>query len=559
MPRTRAPFWAIITSTLLVTTLSLAHQSGLPIEGRSAAEAPAKSCGACADFNSDRGMFAVVLDCMNHKHQYIKDRDWLWNATWIKTALPHCLTTLTSSLGTFRPTSFLRSELPVVTFDEQFGLMVGRRTNAYVSGAYAYNAMMWGDAKGGEEKNHDFCINESEHARQRIAYIDQLCPGDSGRDWMDLHNALSKTPLLCRFSTLDTMASQHRLYTELEKNRTGPCFVTLREQMPHNQVQLRYEPDDIIGVIARTPQQIPHVARFRQWLSELTGKNLDAVLLTPSEGCRCIDDDEASVQAALSAMPAVAYTLPTVETHTFSNEASCATGAQDHACPLNCAVPSANLLAPSAGTQHVFFLGIPHTGASFVKCATTEWERLGLWTNQEYAPVPSPGPCIATSCKGVPQVLVLIVRNPYSYWWAKFTAEATSCPSMGNCTSAQQALRLRSLDGIPTFHTFLKQAERPGASQSAKIHNMCGSHCMYDLLLHAETLQIDWLALVARLSLPLHLLPIPDQGALDFSQLPNFDQLYPPSSDRLVREAEAYIFEHFRYPMGRFSIASSAT
>jgi hypothetical protein len=81
---------------------------------------------------------------------------------------------------------------------------------------------------------------------------------------------------------------------------------------------------------------------------------------------------------------------------------------------------------------------------------------------------------------------------------------------------------------------------------------------MYDLVLHAETLQMDWLALVAKLSLPLRLLSISDQKPLGFSHLPDFDQLYPPSSDRLVRDAEAYIFEHFKYPMGRFSLASSA-
>jgi hypothetical protein len=559
MPRTRGPFWAVLACASLVATLPLARQGDLFTEGRSTGAAPAKSCSACDDFNSEQGMFAVVLDCQNQIDGYIRDKDWLWNATWINTALPHCLTTLMSSLGTFRPTSFLRSDLPVVTFNDQFGLIIGRRTNAYVSGAYAYNAMMWGDAKGGEENNHGFCVNESEHARGRVAYLDQLCPGDTDRGWIQLHRDMWGTPLLCRFSSLDAMATQHRLWAELERNRTSACYVTLRQNMPHNQVQLRYEPDDIIGVIARGSHQVPHVARFKQWLSELTGRNLDIVLLTEAEGCRCIGDDEASVQAKFAAMPAVAYEKLPVEAHMLSIEASCAAKPQDLACPVDCAVPSMNVLAPRAGTKHVLFLRIPHTGENFVKCATADWERMGLWINQDYASLPSPAPCIAPSCKAVSQLLVLIVRNPYSYWWSKFQAEATACPQKTNCTWAQQALQLNSPAAIPAFHAFLKQAARPGTSQSDHIHSMCGSHCMYDLVLHAETLQLDWLALISRLSLPLRLLPIPEQGALDCSQLLDFDQLYPLASDRLVREAEAFIFEHFKYPMGRFSLALSAS
>lgn len=549
-----------MSSASLAVTLPLVRQEGLFNAGRSAMEEPAQSCGACDDFNSDQGMFAVVLDCQNQIHGYIRDKDWRWNVTWVKTALPHCLTTLMSSLGTFRPTSFLRFDLPVVTFDEQFGLIIGRRTNAYVSGAYAYNAMMWGDAKGGAENNHKFCVNENEHARGRIEYIDQLCPGDSERSWIDLHRDLWATPLLCRFSSLEAMASQHRLYAELEKNRTGACFRTLRDQMPHNQVQLRYEPDDIIGVIAREPVQVPHVARLKQWLSELTGKKFDTVLLTATEGCRCIADGEVSVQAALSAMPAVAYEKLPVQTHTFGTESVCATVAQDLECPVDCAVPSVNLLSPNTGTKHVLFLRTPNTGGNFVKCATPDWERMGLWTDQDYEAVAPPGRCIAPSCKAVSTVLVLIVRNPYSYWWSKFMAEAAACPDQSNnCTGTQRALRLNSPVGIPSFHTFLKQTGRPGTSQSSYIMRMCGSHCMYDFVLHAESLQIDWLALVAKLSLPLRLLPIPDQTAPDDSRLLDFDQLYPPALDNLVREAETYIFEHFKYPMGRFSLASSTS
>jgi hypothetical protein len=116
MPLIRASFWAILTASL-VASLSLERQGDLPIEGRSAAEAPAKSCSACDDFNSDRGMFAVVMDCQNELDLYIQDKDWRKIDTWTEKAMPHCLTTLTSSLGTFRPTSFLRSELPVVTLN----------------------------------------------------------------------------------------------------------------------------------------------------------------------------------------------------------------------------------------------------------------------------------------------------------------------------------------------------------------------------------------------------------------------------------------------------------
>jgi hypothetical protein len=560
MPRTRGALWAIVTSVSLVVTLPLVRQDDLSIAGRSATEAPAQSCGTCDDFNSDQGMFAVVIDCQNQVGQYIRDRDWRWNTTWVKTVMPHCLTTLTSSLGTFRPTSFLRSDLPVVTFDEQFGLIIGRRTGAYVSGAYAYNAMMWGEARGGEENNRNFCVNETDHARGRIEYIDRLCPGDSSRSWVDLHRDMWATPLLCRFSSLEAMADQHRLYAELEKDRNGACFRTLREEMPHNQVQLRYEPDDIIGVIARGAPQVPHAARFRQWVSELTGKKLDLVLLSATEGCRCIDDGEAGTQAALSAMPAVAYETLPVQAHTLGAEGSCAAEAQDRACPVDCAVPSMNVLHPSSGLKHVVFLPTPHTGGNFVRCATTDWESMGIWTNQDHEVVTASGPCITPSCKAVPQLLVLIVRNPYSYWWSKFAARASTCPDqLNNCTGTQPALSMTSPAGIASFHTFLKQTGQMGTSQSAYIARTCGIPCMYDLLLHAESLQLDWLALIAQLSLPLRLLPIPDEGLPDHSQLLDFDQLYPPALDRLVRKAEAYMFEHFKYSMGRFSRASSTT
>jgi hypothetical protein len=77
----------------------------------------------------------VVNDCQNYDvDTFIRDDDWLENVSWVRQNMPHCLMALTSSVGIARPSSFMRHDVPIASFMEQFGVIVGRTA----SGAGAY-------------------------------------------------------------------------------------------------------------------------------------------------------------------------------------------------------------------------------------------------------------------------------------------------------------------------------------------------------------------------------------------------------------------------------------
>jgi hypothetical protein len=526
-------------------------------DGSSAAS---PSCGACDAFNSEAGFFSVVDDCQTYAcATFIKDKDWLNNVSWVRHNMPHCLMALTSSLGAARPSSFMRSDVPIASFMEQFGVIVGR--SAFVSGAYAYDAAFWGASRGGVEDERALCANESDHARGRIELLAKVCAETRFLGESELVAAFRETPLNCRFSSLDAMARAHREYSDLESNLTSFCMTNLpRIQLPHNQVQLRYGMDDIIGVIAKAPMQLPHAARFNQWLTELTGRRLDTVLLT-ADGCRCLDQEDERIVAERTEMPLVPYEPPPPAESGYVSSPVVP-------CPDACAAPPVNLLRPS-NTSHVLFLRTPHTGGDVVACATRDWERLGWWTTIVAArnALERPSGC-ASHCFGRHQVLVITVRNPYAYWWSRYQAVVACGGESRNCsTPTDEATAHRktllSLAKVPSFGAFLQLETRlPGISQSEYIQRLCGKPCRYNYVLRAEALQTDWIALLALLSFPLRRLPLPDGRTLeDHAQLEeqgvsgNYTRLeerYTPELDNLVRGVEAFVFEHFQYPMGRF-------
>jgi hypothetical protein len=541
--------WAALASatTSLVGSLPLVRQEFPSVSSSAPAESP--GCVACDAFQAEAGFFSVVNDCQNYDvNTFIQDDDWLRNGSWVRQNMPHCLMALTSSLGMARPSSFMRHDVPIASFMEQFGVIVGR--TASVAGAYAYDAAFWGESKGGEEHQLAPCINESEHARGRIELLAKTCARTQYPSWGVFREAYMRTPLNCRFSSLEAMARAHREYSELESNLTGVCMTKWpRAYLAHNQVQLRYGPGDILGVVAKASRQLPHAARLMQWLSELTGKRLDTVLLTP-DGCRCLGQDEERFQAKRSEMPLVPYQQPPA-----AQKGTC--GLPVTLCPVMCAAPPVNLLRHS-NTSHVQFVRIPHTGGSVVACATRDWEGIGWWTtvNPGLDGLRWPSGC-AQHCSDHRKVLVITVRNPYAYWWSQYQA-AVSCGGEGrNCsmlTSAATSLHRMMLPNPPrglSFRAFLLlETKVRGSSQSDHIHSLCGNPCRYDYVLRAETLQTDWIALLAQLSFPLRRLPLAGGGLPEYyTQL---EEQYTPELDSLVREVEAFVFERFKYPVGRF-------
>jgi hypothetical protein len=355
-----------------------------------------------------------------------------------------------------------------------------------------------------------------------------------------MRNAFMRTPLNCRFSSLEAMALAHREYSDLESNLTSACMTDLsRSHLPHNQVQLRYEIDDIVGVIAKTPGQLPHAARFNQWLTELTGKRLDTVLLT-ADGCRCLDRDEERVEAGQSEMPVVPYEQPPLA------EIGACGVSPVLPCPVACTAPPMNLLR-RASTSHVSFVRIPHTHGSLVACATRDWESMGWWTTVSggrNALQRSSGG--ALPCRGTRQALVITVRNPYAYWWSRYQAFVWCGNEGRNCSTTTDAAAHRIPSTAPSFHAFLQiNTKLPGISQSEHIQHLCGNPCRYNYVLRAEAIQTDWIALLAQLSFPLRRLPPAEEDT-------SFKEHYTPELEKMVRIIEAFVFEHFKYPVGRF-------
>lgn len=524
-----------------------------------AAVAGSASCRACDAFNSHEGFFAVVDDCQLPDKMYVSSEMMQKNVSWVRQNMPHCLMALTSSLGMARPSTFMRSELPTNTFMEQLGVIVNR-SSAYVASAFAFDAAFFGDSMGVKENKRPPCANESGHARGRVELLTKLCATSPSH--RDIRDVFATTPLNCRFSSLEAMAGQQREFADLESALTGRCAIGFpRQNLMHSQVQLRYEPDDIIGVLAKAPGHLPHTARLKRWLSTLMGgKHLESVLVsggtrTEAKSCRCVDESEEAGEP--SAMPVVPFEQPP-QARLGTPAWRCAE-LPNVPCPTECGGPPINLISASS-TRHIAFVHTPHTGAGYVACAAADWERMGWWTNIGGAvPQPRSGECLHHCRGGHHRALVLIVRNPYAYWWSRYQ-KAIACPEGINdgsdptCVGAS-ALTVHAANSANlSFHAFLHRATKlTDVSQSEHILRLCGKPCTYSHVLRFESLQADWIALLAQLSFPIRLLPPQTTKALH-SHI-QLQEHYTPELDQLVRAVEAFVFAHFRYPIGRLDLA----
>jgi hypothetical protein len=437
---------------------------------------------------------------------------------------------------------------------EQLGVIVNR-SSASVSGAYAFDAAFFGHSKGGQAEERATCGNEPEHARGRVKLLTRMCASSSTP--REIRNVLANhTQLNCRFSSLEAMAQQMREFARSESSFSDPCLIGFpRHRLMHNQVQLRYGADDIIGVVAKTSAHLPHTTMLKRWLSDMTGgKHLDSVLLTGASGaeakaCRCVEHDEEATRSM--AMPVVPYEQP-LQARRGTAAWQCPE-APDVPCPMACGAPPTNLLSP-ATTYHVSLLNIPHTGAGYAACAAADWERIGWWTNVGSAALEPRRPACNQPCRGGHRARVLVVRNPYSFWWSRYHT-ANACRE-GRARPAQtcagvSALALRTNLSFPAF--LYLDTKLSGVSQSESIQRLCGKPCMYDYVLRFESLHSDWIALLARLSFPLR--PLPPEAGEASHILTDLSEHYTPELDHLIRGVEAFVFEHFRYPVGRIELA----
>ncbi|MDC0525735.1 hypothetical protein OAO87_01955 [bacterium] len=90
-------------------------------------------------------------------------------------------------------------------------------------------------------------------------------------------------------------------------------------------------------------------------------------------------------------------------------------------------------------------------------------------------------------------------------------------------------------------------------TQSARIKKLCGEHCVYDEVVHTETLEDDWADLLRRYpGLPQVRLPtINDsgEGMGDHPWGPPPPTEYTPELIRIVLQLEGWVFARFGYEM----------
>jgi hypothetical protein len=150
----------------------------------------ASSCEQCDVFASEDGFFSVAADCM-------ADDD-----------TPSCLATLISSLGTSRPASFTRQGILVRGHDRMPGVIIGGRSAANVTGAYAFDPGFWPGSRGGMLNELPACQDESVHALARRRLATEACSVMTSPS--KVNSRLRQIPMLnCRFSGLEAMVEQH--------------------------------------------------------------------------------------------------------------------------------------------------------------------------------------------------------------------------------------------------------------------------------------------------------------------------------------------------------------
>jgi len=134
-----------------------------------------------------------------------------------------------------------------------------------------------------------------------------------------------------------------------------------------------------------------------------------------------------------------------------------------------------------------------------VECATEgQPEFTGRWTNMGHTWMSAVNVC-KNRCTvgGQPPKVVVSLRDPYRFWRSLFTYA---------WYGAYSAIRIPA--GVHDFAGFVLWArDHPEHSQSQSIRRACGRPCAHDFLLHTESLQNDWVRLLAALDMPLVGLP----------------------------------------------------
>ena len=150
-------------------------------------------------------------------------------------------------------------------------------------------------------------------------------------------------------------------------------------------------------------------------------------------------------------------------------------------------------------------LHIEKTGGSAIECAVNQSEALGsLVLLLGHARQEQLDRC-RTACTvypGVAPQVVLVVREPYSWWRSSYLygllgtrvarSARTELSHFADFVAQRFDEHRRARGGAVQFH----------GSQSGLLRRSCGEPCLFDHLLHTENLATEWSALLRRLELP---------------------------------------------------------
>jgi hypothetical protein len=497
------------------------------------------ACSVCDAFAGNDGFFSVAIDCLTkRRNETYRLRGFpvgdflLHDENWMKNVLPGCLTTLISSLGTSRPASFFRHGLPTSTYVDAPAIAVGRRTAA-VTGAYAMDAGFWPRSSGGNVTEKPACESESTYAQDRFRAYESCRVGTED--------------FKCRFSSVDVLAEQQKFYLDMYHNARAAGARCYDNSTGRNQISLHFGIDDVVGVLYTKREHAPLASKYAIWLRELTGRDIPLIGMVEQGQCECAEFELAGHPLVLPQLTPPAMSNEDM----FSCAQRCGDSGQSDCCMGPCSSPTVDTIASDL-RMHAFYMRIPLTGAGAIECATAGLERKGLWTNLGghvtlSADVEScMAGCRHRSPEYIVPALILTVRNPYDYWLALYQLTTQCHGSM--CSALSRHLTMTNAPTNASFDTFLYSvAEAPATlqsaiSQSGHIRRLCGETCNYTFLLHAETLNADYLSLLGHLNLPLGQ-GLPRHPLGSFDRCVNRARVYTPKLAGIVQELEGLLFE----------------